>query len=390
MKHLSIVLFTFIQLCVMGCASTPQVSTHSDLLFNDSAFSGFENVKIETEEEIFALDKPAIEFVRKVLNAADDPVDQMESLVRNIFDRSEFNLLYMGNANTTAMQTFNNRAANCLSMSIMTYALAREAGFLVRFQDIKIPEYWTRRDGYSLLNGHINLRILPRDRGNVVQLLAKGYEVDFDPQSERAHFEREFVDKATVVAMFYNNKGADALVSEDYTRAYAYFKRAIELAPQFDSALVNMGILYRIGEQYDYAKAVYNQALSLNSENLTAWENLAYLYEATGEQAQAQAIRERVERRREDNPFYHFILGEQELEEGNLELALKHYRDALKLDKSKHEIYFGLAKTYYQMGDINRSQMYFKRAMSRSRNGQDQERYQGKLDLLTKRNNESI
>lgn len=372
-----------------GCKTTTETTVQADLLLNDKAFPDYSIYPIETEEEIFKLDQAAIDFVRDTVGSINDPVDRMETLVRHIFDRSEFNLLYMGSANTTATETFHNRAANCLSMSIMTYSLARNAGFSVRFQDIKIPEYWTRRDGYSLLNGHINLRIESRDPG-VIHLLNEGYEVDFDPQNVRNNFPKKMVSKRTVMAMFYNNKGADALLTNSYTKAYAYFRAAAKLAPDFDSTWVNLGILYRIQEQYGSSEMAYNQALAMDDENLTAWENLAYLYEYIGRHEEANAIASRVERKREDNPFYHFILGEQEFDNGNMQLALRHYRDALKLDKSKHEIYYGLAKTYYEIGDITRSQRYFKKARDRSRNGQDQERYQGKLDLLSRRNDSSI
>ncbi len=376
---------------IVGCSSTQSIQrVETATLLNDDTFPEYQNFHIETEEEVFRLDEEAIQFVRSTVNRIDDPVDRMESLVRNIFDRSKFNLLYMGSANTTAMETFKNRAANCLSMSIMTYSLAKEAGFTVRFQDVLIPEYWTRRDGYSLLNGHVNLQLIPRSSSSVIHLLTNGYEVDFDPQESRKHFQKRYVGKNTVMAMFYNNKGADALLHESYSKAYAYFRQAAMVDPEFTSTWVNMGILYRIHGLYDSAELSYKQALFLDEANLTAWENMAYLYEFTGRHEEARAIESRVDRRRDDNPFYHFIMGEQEFEQGNIELALKHYRDALRLDKSKHEIYFGLAKAYSHMGDVNRSQRYLKKARDKARSGQDQDKYQGKLDLLSRRDDKSV
>jgi hypothetical protein len=173
---------------IAGCTSNAPIQrVETASLLNDNAFADYTNYHIETEEEVFFLDKEAINFVRKTVNPIDDPIDRMESLVRSIFDRSKFNLLYMGSANTTAMETFKNRAANCLSMSIMTYSLAKHAGFSVRFQDIQIPEYWTRREGYSLLNGHVNLQLVPRSSSSVIHLLTNGYEVDFEPQDTRRH-----------------------------------------------------------------------------------------------------------------------------------------------------------------------------------------------------------
>ncbi|GAA0859944.1 tetratricopeptide repeat protein [Aliiglaciecola litoralis] len=387
MKPLTLVFITLIALT--GCQTTSQPLVQNDLLLNDQAFPDYTIYKIESEDDIFSIDEEMEKFVRSSVSSINDPVDRMETLVRKIFDRSEFNLLYMGNANTTATQTFHNRAANCLSMSIMTYALAKNAGFGVRFQDVKIPEYWTRREGYSLLNGHINLQILPRDPG-VIHLLSDGYEVDFDPQTSRNNFPKKFVQKNTVMAMYYNNKGADALLSNSYTKSYAYFRAAAKQAPNFESTWVNLGILYRIGGHYESAEKAYMHAIQMDEDNLTAWENLAYLYEYTGRHQESAAIAGRVERKRDDNPFYHFILGEQEFDSGNFDLALRHYRDALRIDKSKHEIYFGLAKTYYEMGDVSRSQLYFKKARDRSRNDQDQEKYQGKLDLISRHDDKSI
>ena len=372
-------------LALSACESTQQVKQVSPHLhLHDEAFPSYSLYTIETPDEVFALNDDAREFVKSAINPIHDPIDRMETLVEKIFDRSEFNLLYMGSANTTASETFDNKAANCLSLSIMTYALAKEAGFSVRFQDIEIPEYWTRREGYSLLNGHINLQIFPRPDAQVIHLFASGLQVDFDPQQVRKNFKKRYVEKNTVVAMYYNNKGADALLENAYSRAYAYFREAIKLDPEFDSTWVNLGFLYRLHDEYKYAEDSYRQALALRPGNLTAWENLAYLYEITDRMDESERILARVRNNRQDNPYYHFILGEQEFDNENWRQALKHYRDALRLDKAKHEIYFGLAKTYFQLGDVTRSKRYFEKAKMRARNDQDQQRYQGKLDLLSR------
>lgn len=379
MKYSILIFFVFF---LIACQSTNQASLTS-IELHDEVFPDYALFPIETEEEVFMLDQAAMDFVDSAVNLTRDPYEQMEALVDKIFDRSELNLLYMGNANTVASETFHNRAANCLSLSIMTYSLAQYAGMGVRFQDVKIPEYWTRRDGYSLLNGHVNLRILPRNSDNVIHLLKHGVQVDFDPLVGRQNFTTRMVDRQTILAMFYNNLGADALLSNSYSKSYAYFRAAIKVEPDFDSSWVNLGILSRLNDHYELAEASYKQALAINSENLTAWENLAYLYELDNKPLLADEINARVESQRRDNPYHHFIMGEQEFEEHNWQAALQHYRDALRLDKSKHEIYFGLAKTYFELGDFIRSAMYMKKAKRFSRNNQDQQKYQGKLDFLS-------
>ena len=46
-------------------------------------------------------------------------------------------------------------------------------------------------------------------------------------------------------------------------------------------------------------------------------------------------------------------MGEQAFEKQQWNNALEHYRRALKLDKSSHEVFFGLAKTYFELVTFN-------------------------------------
>ena len=379
----SVVSIVVIMTLLSGCQTAPLAKMDKKSIFYDQGFQHFDKVQIEKEQDIFYLDDDAKQFVKNALNNIYDPVEQVRALVETIFSHSKFNLLYDGNANTIASETFKNRAANCLSMSIMTYALAQEAGLGVNFQQVDIPEYWTRRDGYSLLNGHINLRLLPKAEPNVYQFQVQGYQVDFDPQPARQHFPKRIVTKKTVLAMFYNNKGAEALVEHRYVEAYAYFRQAIKVDESFGSSLVNLGLLYRINGYYPQAQSAYEYALSLDSSSLTAMENLAYLFSVTDRQEAANDLLRKVERKRADNPYYFVNLGETELELGNNELALSYFKKALSLAKRQHEIYFGLARVYFQLGEVALTEHYLQLAKDYAKNIRDEARYQSKLNFLT-------
>ncbi|GAC20572.1 tetratricopeptide repeat protein [Paraglaciecola arctica] len=378
------VLISFIFLVFFSaCQSTVVHVLPSEEVLYDQGYSGFSEISIESEEQIFYLDETAKAFVVSTIGARNNKFDQMEALVKAIFDRSSLNLLYQGDANTIANDTFHSQAANCLSMSIMTYALAIEAGFDVDFQEIMIPEYWTRRGGFSLLNGHINLKMLAPHEPNVFVFSTRSYQVDFDPQSSRRGLPKKVVSKDSIVAMFYNNKGADAVLRKDYVAAYAYFRAALLLQPSFHSAWINLGILYRLSQYFPQAESAYHHALALNSDSLTAAENLAYLYMFTGRNEEAAEILAKVEEQRNSNPFYHVNLGEQEMEQKHWDQALAHFRRALSLDRSKHEVYFGLARVYFEIGELQQSERYLKQAKNTAKNKHDEQRYQSKLEFLS-------
>jgi Tfp pilus assembly protein PilF len=379
MTHFSLLLIAII---FMGCQAVPDVSFNHKTLLYDQGFEGFESVFIESKKEIFELNDEAKAFAKSAIKGVFKPKEQIQALVKHIFSRSDLNLLYRAQANTVANQTFHNRAANCLSMSIMTYALANELGFGVRFQDIAIPEYWTLREGQSLLNGHINLQILPRPSQERIQFVTRGFEVDFDAQATRPHFPKTLLKLNQVIAMFHNNNGTDALINKDYVKAYAYFRAALLQAPNMSPVLANLGYLYRLTGPYEFAQNSYLHALKKDKNNLTAWGNLSHLYRYMGENEKSIKIASRVTHKRSNNPFFHINMGDKAFEKQQWNTALEHYRQALKLDKSYHEVFFGLGKTYFELGNIQRSHYYLKLAKKKSRTKQQQTNYQGKIDLL--------
>lgn len=380
----------FIALILLSACTTTafdystQTSEQSSNPFKDHLFPTYQRYIVETGEEVFALSNDALDYVNNNINIHQDPSERIDVLVDDLFTQHDLKLLYVSDANTTAANTFKTKSANCLSMSIMAYSLARAANLEVQFQEVKIPEYWTNREGFSLLNGHINLRMAPPLLGNVIYFNRSGITVDFDPLSAKGRFSNVSITKSKVLAMYYNNKGADAFLRGDYDEAYAYFKASATTSPTFDDVWVNLGYLYKVQGDLKAAQETYGRALALNDNNYTGWENLAILLEGVGKKKEARDIQVKVERKRSENPYYHLMLGDQEFNQGNWREALGYYRKAIQLDDRPHEFYFGLAKTYYKLGDTKRSAEYLRRAKRNSYLEQDKELYQGKLDLFSR------
>lgn len=373
----------FIMCFLFGCQATPpRTETTERAIFDDSLFPNYQAFPLENEDTIFALNDDAKAFVDGIFRPLENRERNINTLVSAIFDRSQMGMLYQSSANSIASTTFDNRTANCLSLSIMTYALAEYAGFDATFYSVEIPEYWTRRAGFSFLNGHVNLRVAVKDDPFVTFIGPSKVDVDFDPQMIRNHFPRNVVSKKNIIAMFYNNKGAEALIANSYSRAYRYFKAAAQLAPDVQESWVNLGVLYRMVDAFDASEVAYEYAITNDDNNLTAWENLAILYNYQGRKEASKVIFEMVELRRSSNPFYHFILGEQAFDKGKLDEAIRFYNKARKLDSGRHEFAFGLAKAYLETGDVSKAQNYLSLAKRLATDEQEKGRYQSKLTTL--------
>ena len=208
--------------------------------------------------------------------------------------------------------------------------------------------------------------------------------VDFNPESRKHKFRTQVIDKNLITAMFYNNKGAQAMLNANYDSAYSYFTKAVELSPLYSSSFVNLGVLYRIHGDLALAEKAYQYASVLEPSNLTAKGNLAIVYDLTNRSELAEGIRKNLEAKRATNPYYAIAKGNEAYHQGDYQHAIALYKNAVKLDNQLHESYFGLAKSYYMLGQQERAENALIKAKRSALFDSDIARYNSKLEMLSR------
>lgn len=382
MKHISPILITLLLLLnLAGCQSTQ--SNTPDINYELINTSAFEPKEIVSQDEIFELNEDIKTQLDQYIKDRGSPIRQAKQLLNFLMDNGDSTLAYQSGANLVASDTYYNLNANCLSLSILAHSLAEHLGLSTQFQRVHIPEYWDQSQGYSLLTGHVNLIIKKpthRDEANKVLFLEPtSITVDFDPNSREQKFKTSKISKNRITAMFYNNRGAMHMVRAEYELAYSYFRGAIEIDPAYSGAWGNLGILYRVNKMYDLAEKTYQHALLVDPNNNTALGNTALLYRLTNREGLAVEIETKLESKRRNNPFYMVVKGNEALAKNELNKALHYFNEARKLDNDLHESYFGLAKVYYNKGNLNLAERYLKLALKNAEFTHDKRRYEGKL-----------
>ncbi|MFT5757018.1 MAG: tetratricopeptide (TPR) repeat protein [Alteromonadaceae bacterium] len=380
-----------IQCCLLvllsACQNTNTVkySNVNNTLYLDTKFPNYQSINLESSQDVFAIDEDMKLMVKTKLIPERDTKKRALKLLKHIFSKDNIDLDYRSGANITAIDAYHSQQANCLSLTIMAYVLAKESGLNISFQDVEIPEYWVRNGKYNLLTGHVNLVITKAPVNN--KLVVWGNEllqIDFDPYVIKKSFPRKKIDKTAVLAMFYNNKGAQALIDFDYTKAYAYFREATTIAPDFDVSWGNLGILYRLSGYTELSIKTYQYAIALDGKNLTAMSNLAIALTLQGETEEVLKIQKKLHGKRVKNPYYHALLADEAFYDGDTRTAIKHYKSAIKLDKSIHEFYFGLAKVYYKVNQLALAKKSMARAIKLNKGRHNEEQYIAKLNFLKK------
>jgi len=376
----------FATLLLTACQSSQYIEQLNNInkpMLLDDKFPHYQNTSVESEQEIFALDDEMKNMVATKLKTEKDTKKRTLKLLKHIFDSEEIAISYQSNANINARQAYHNQTANCLSLTIMAYALAKEADLHIKFQQVETPEYWIRNGQYNFLTGHVNLLVKMKNvLGQTILWGTRDIQIDFDPHASKSSFKRYTINKNVVVAMFYNNKGAEALVDADFNTAYKYFKSAALIAPEFSSSWANLGVLYKLTYQIEQAEIAYRYAIKLDSNNFTAMENLAIVLTQQQKIKEAQLIRDKLQNKRNKNPYYYALLADEAFYVGNNKQAIKLYRKAIKLERKAHEFYFGLAKVYYQTGDIKLAEEALERAIYYNKTTDTDKLYLTKLNFL--------
>jgi len=370
-----------------GCGnlvnSYRQNTSNINDLYLDNAYPTANQIPIETEHDIFALDEEMQNMVNHVLKPERDHEIKARLLLNYIFSSNHIAMSYESGTNVSAIDAFHGSKANCMSLTIMAYALADAAGMRLKFQDIEVPEYWVRKGSHQMLMGHVNLLIhKPSSVFKGDSWSKEILQIDFDPNASKAHFPRKAVTKKTMVAMYYNNKGAEALVRAEYDEAYAYFKAATKMDPEYYSAWGNLGVLYKINHYYDLAINTYMYALELGPEDLTSLENLALLFDKLDRKDEAAIIANKLHNKRLSNPHYHALLASEAKYRNEYNSAIRHLKDAIKLESKFHEFHFDLAQLYLHTEQLNLAKSSMKKALKLNQDIHTEREYNRKLNFL--------
>jgi len=374
------------QLC--SCSSTPLEPTviELDALFDDSLFKPVTN--IPSVEDIFSLPSSVALDVKRTYDryaiSTKNPLAVHEWLASYINANQEggqSDFRYQDNLTQTASETYAQRAGNCMSLVVMTSALADIFNIGTEFQDIAIEPVWDKQGDFYLINGHVNLRLLPAQSVHTVYVSTHAILVDFMPERALRGVDKVQINRQTLTAMFYNNMAAESLMEGDLDRAYALVKAGLK-SGNFSPALNTLAVIYRHKGDEKRAEQVYRYALKFDPDDMTTLFNLAVILGNQGRLEEWAQIHKKLELARIRNPYYYYDMGEQAYDEHQYREALAWYQRAVDKADYRHEFFFGLSRTYWALGDEKRAKQNMEKALALSREAADQHRYQAKLQAM--------
>ena len=336
-----------------GCADVPTARTGDVApLFHDELFKP--PAEPVDGRAIFAVDASMQRFLDEEVVPQTRHTDLRQALLEAVGGKLMID--YDSEMTRTAAQTFAARKGNCLSLVIMSAALARQLGIRVTYQEVYDFDTWSRDAGFTILSQHVNLVLGPR--GPSVRLYqdeSTPVIVDFLPPQQVANAVSRPVSQQTVVAMYLNNRAAEVMVAGDIDRAYWFVRAALETDPGFANAANTLGVIYVKRNQLAPAERAVRYALQREPDNASVISNLSGILAAEGQTAEADIWVKRLAQIQRHSPFYFYDRGVEAMQAGQFELAARLFEKALAQAPYDVPSHFELALAALHLGDLRRA-----------------------------------
>ncbi|MDA1372673.1 MAG: hypothetical protein O2971_18210 [Proteobacteria bacterium] len=307
----------------------------------------------QTEEAFPELDPLYIsdEIKRLVddnLNSRSSDRVKVNKLQEHLYDEEYLHIQYSDVRTHTAMEAFQTREGNCLSVMNLYIAMARYAGVDAEFQTVNVQPSWDRRGSLLVLSQHINAT----GRLSVNSY----YVVDFTPEIALQKLTSRSITDQEARALYFNNLGAEALIAERIDDALVYFKNALFLNPTLSIAWNNIGTTYKHQGNTAFAEYSYQMAFNTDNTNATSINNLAKFYRGTGNARLAREYEIAIQRFNNLNPYYHYAQGAVAMRNRDYESARKSFRRALLLKEVEPDFHIGLARAHVALGNTREAE----------------------------------
>lgn len=366
-----------------ACASVPPGDPPQPPpgLFQDGAFVA-PSQRIDAAE-VFALSPAMKRYLEVDIAPQLRSMGRQQGLVDALHSKAHLRLDYDTDSTRTAAEAFDARAGNCLSLVVMTAAFAKQLELPIQYQALVGQETWSRSGDLSFVNGHVNITVARRliDRLGAFDANSQ-MRLDFGALPAGRGAALQWVSESTIVAMFMNNRAAEALVRGDTDQAYAYAREAVVQDPSFAAAYNTLGVIFQRRGLAEAAERAYGHALVRDDKHQAAMLNLVRLLEGQGRGAEAAPWRTKLARLEAEPPFHYFDLGRAAVRAGDFRAARDYILREMRRDPDYHEFHFWLAIALFGLGDVEQAREHLTTAMNNSTTRREHAIYASKLQRL--------
>jgi hypothetical protein len=190
----------------------------------------------------------------------DNPIRQSTPAHERVYDYLKevtTDFTYQGDTHT-ASAALQESSGNCLSLAILTTALAKLAGVDTGYQLVDSTPVFQSHGKVIYKGLHVRTKLYDpawQTEEGFITLNRPGLLIEYFP-SDGDRFIGN-ISEAEYYAMYYNNLAGDAIAQEDYSAAFWLLLKSMELTPDNVSAINSMAIVYRRTGDINKSEEIY-------------------------------------------------------------------------------------------------------------------------------------
>ncbi len=369
-----------LSLLLSACAVTPpQPAAHP--YFADARFQP-PSVPIDPASVFAVSDEMQRYLDVEVVNAM-GAKGRQRALAQALRSNTQLKLDYDSTYTRNAAEAFAARSGNCLSLVIMTAALARQMGIAVSYHSVRDDDFWSRDGDLYFSVGHVNVTLggKPPELGTRIDD-GEQLTIDFLPVRDIREYKWKLLREQTIVAMYMNNRAAESLAAGRIDDAYWYVRAAILADPNFATLFNTLGVVYlRHGDPVRAEQALVH-GLHGDPDNTTLMSNLSAAYARQGRLAEARELNARIARADPNPPFAWFNRGLLAMKAGDYAKARDFFAAEVKRAPNYDEFHFWLGLALVNLGEADQARAQLALAIANSTTRKDHDLYAAKLELI--------
>jgi Tfp pilus assembly protein PilF len=374
-------LWPLVWVLLSGCAQAPLTPLADPALRADIGLGA--PARQPDAEEALRLAPAMQDYVERSLRPAARRQGAVSALTDALTRQGGIHVVYDASTTRTAAETFEARSGNCLSLVLLSAALAQELGLAVEYREVLTDTQWSRLADMHVGNTHVNLALGPRvPLASALHASNRQTVIDFLPSELVRDLPSRRLDRHRVLAMFLNNRAAEWLVQGDLATAHAWSLAALDEDPAYAASYNTLGVVFQRHGRADLAERAWRQGLALAPEHAALLANLAATLRAQGRTTEAQAFDAALGRVEGTAPFMYLARGQAALRAGDPAAARGWLLKELARDPDYHEIHFALAQAELQLGHGAQALLHLQRASAESTRPELRSLYTAKAERL--------
>lgn len=305
--------------------------------------------------------------------------------VKHFIEKRLVNFNYEGK-NYSASEALELNQGNCMSLALLTYAIASEFQVDISFQLLHtMPVLLDVTDQYSVTSDHVRTFLYEsrNDESNSIFSGSKSVVIDYFP----GRYDRggKKVDTDEFFAMLYRNLAADALFSDDLPLAYLLLKKSLSFSKVYAPSINMLAVVLRRLGDVETAESLYQYGLEVSEDKVTLLSNYHYLLVRQGRIAEALAVKKQLLELDDSSPYKWYLVAQDSIAAADYLSAKVYLNKFIDNTYYFHRAYFDLAKVHFKLDEPEQAKKALRKALDYTDLPKNQQRYQAKLAWLKSR-----